>query len=277
MALIDDEKLAHEVRKFSCLYDKSLNSYKESQPKKNAWKAIDEELGKECGESKQAWSLLLNRYSKRKCQLRKVNVSGADTQKVQKARKNLEEYGFLSWIDCFLRSRSSTSNVVSSDGFAPLNPEDPSQDSNFTCDSATALENDSSHESPPAPTSQQQQKRKERKRVKKEDDICGEIRTYLQERKLRNEKINNNPDEMFGKFIASELKQFPEDKKYVVKHEIHQVIFKHQAFYQSLATAKVSSAQQSGYRYDEGETSTAAETSGNTTSSDVPPLYFNNI
>ena len=40
-----DEKLAFEVRKFPCLYDKSLSSYKENQPKKNAWKEIDQALG----------------------------------------------------------------------------------------------------------------------------------------------------------------------------------------------------------------------------------------
>ena len=65
MSLVNDEKLAVEVQKYPCLYDKSLACYKESQPKRNAWKLIDESLEKDLGSFQQAWNLLLNRYSKR--------------------------------------------------------------------------------------------------------------------------------------------------------------------------------------------------------------------
>ena len=34
----NDEKLAFEVKKFPCLYDKSLSSYKENQPPKKCLK-----------------------------------------------------------------------------------------------------------------------------------------------------------------------------------------------------------------------------------------------
>ena len=47
MAIVkSDEKLAFKVRKFPCVYDISLSSYKENQPPKNAWKEIDQALGK---------------------------------------------------------------------------------------------------------------------------------------------------------------------------------------------------------------------------------------
>ena len=42
----NDEKLAFEVKKFSCLHDKSLSSYKENQPPKNAWKEVNQALVK---------------------------------------------------------------------------------------------------------------------------------------------------------------------------------------------------------------------------------------
>ena len=45
----EDERLSVEVQKYSCLYDKSLKSYKEKDRKKNAWMKIDETLGYEEG------------------------------------------------------------------------------------------------------------------------------------------------------------------------------------------------------------------------------------
>ena len=46
---------------------------------------------------------------------------------------------------------------------------------------------------------------------------------------MRRERSNNHADEMFGKFVATEIKVFPENLKYLIKHEINQVIFKHQS------------------------------------------------
>ena len=69
--------------------------------------------GNDPGASLQAWTLLLNRYrySKRKSRFKKVNVSGADLATVEKARRSLEEYKFLNWLDGFLRPKTTISNV----------------------------------------------------------------------------------------------------------------------------------------------------------------------
>lgn len=45
----EDEILAEEVRKYPCLYDKSDSGYKERDRVKNAWKAVENELGLEEG------------------------------------------------------------------------------------------------------------------------------------------------------------------------------------------------------------------------------------
>ena len=45
----EDELLAEEVRKYPCLYDKSLPTYKEKDRKANAWRAVETELGLEEG------------------------------------------------------------------------------------------------------------------------------------------------------------------------------------------------------------------------------------
>ena len=45
----EDELLAEEVRKYPCLYDNSLPTYKEKDRKANAWRAVETELGLEEG------------------------------------------------------------------------------------------------------------------------------------------------------------------------------------------------------------------------------------
>lgn len=48
-SLTEDEKLAEEVRKYSCLYDKADKGYKERDRVKNAWKEVELSLGYEEG------------------------------------------------------------------------------------------------------------------------------------------------------------------------------------------------------------------------------------
>ena len=43
----EDGLLAEKVRKYPCLYDKSLPTYKEKDRKANAWRAVETELGLE--------------------------------------------------------------------------------------------------------------------------------------------------------------------------------------------------------------------------------------
>ena len=45
----EDGLLVEEVRKYPCLYDKSLPTYKEKDRKANAWRAVETELGLEEG------------------------------------------------------------------------------------------------------------------------------------------------------------------------------------------------------------------------------------
>ena len=46
--LKEEEKLAEEIQKFPCLYDKS-SGYKEKNRKKNAWCEVENTLGYEEG------------------------------------------------------------------------------------------------------------------------------------------------------------------------------------------------------------------------------------
>ena len=47
--LKEEERLAKEIRKFPCLYDKSNKVYKENDRKKNAWLEVENFLGYEEG------------------------------------------------------------------------------------------------------------------------------------------------------------------------------------------------------------------------------------
>ena len=58
--LLHEEELAEAVRKFPCLYDKRVLSYKDKRAKANACKKIEETLGMEEG----------NNYINNNCRLR---------------------------------------------------------------------------------------------------------------------------------------------------------------------------------------------------------------
>ena len=65
------------------------------------------------------------------------------------------------------------------------------------------------------------------KRHLEQEDIYQEKATYLKDRKVRKERRDgrNDPDEVFGRMVALELKSFPEDKKFLIKHQINQIIY----------------------------------------------------
>ena len=44
-AIEGDKTSAEVVKKYQCLYDKSIPRYKERDQYKNAWKAVDKEIG----------------------------------------------------------------------------------------------------------------------------------------------------------------------------------------------------------------------------------------
>ena len=58
------------------------------------------------------------------------------------------------------------------------------------------------------------------------ENIYQEIATYLKDRKVRKEQRDgrNDPDEVFGRMVASELKSLPECK-FLIKHQVNQTIY----------------------------------------------------
>ena len=212
----DLENLACHVEKYPCLYDKGSSAYKEMLPKKNAWARIDEAMDKENGWAQREWGLLLNRYSKRRSAYKKVNVSCAKASDDESAKKKFDEYLFLSWLDVFIRPKNTKSNVINSLGTSIAIDE--------------AIEHESSMDAYPPPSESGTDKDSstefsvQKKRRVNRDGVFEEISSYLKDRKERKEQ-SKDPDDVFGMMVAAELKSFPEERKYKIKHEINQVLY----------------------------------------------------
>ena len=270
MSVRDDEKLACEVQKFLCLYNKSLKSYKDHLPKKNAWRLIDESLGKPGGSSKHEWALLLNRYSKKRSNFRKANVSGAKESDVAKAQKSLDEYKFLGWIDCFIRPKATKSNVGNA-GDIPLeiDAEESSVDLTQSIGSG-----DSFAELRPAGMEKEQVPVAKKRRLNQED-MFEQICIYLKDKKRAKEQATRtvDSDDVFGNMVSVELKSFPEHIKFMAKHEINQVIYKHKIIlHESTASSTRSTAAAPP---PPSWSCNQPQTSG-LNSDDLPQVFYNN-
>ena len=265
MTIADNEKTAVEVRKYPYLYDKSNSSYKENLPKINAWKEIDKSMDKPDGTAQRKWELLLNRYSKRRSNFKKVNVSGAKASDVTKALKSLEEYNFLKWIDGFIRQKNSKSNVLVSQ-IDENNDEEEGNDEEETFEEQ--LE-DSSFELV------QEKALPVKKRCLTQEDMFAQVSNYLKERMTKKQTSrSNDPDDIFGKMVSSELRAFPDNIKFMVNREINQVIYKHHnlLLYQPpTSTFHLTPATPSPNWAIEPQASTCSSTSN----ADLPPAIFN--
>ena len=88
-----DERLAEAVRGYPVIYDKSHAGHKDNLQKENAWKLIVEECSiEDVKTAKRLFDNLKKRYNKRRKNLKEVDVSGTSRKKVEKAKKELDEF-----------------------------------------------------------------------------------------------------------------------------------------------------------------------------------------
>ena len=219
MGLAEDEKLAECVRQYELLYNKSLTDYKDKRLKDAHWGKIDEALGNPAGSSASNWTLLLNRYSRRRMALRAVNVSGQGAEQVRKANKDMEEYKFLSWYDAFVRPKKSRTNL-------PVTNDPTEEIANISAESVndeplSAMPETPQRNASPTPTLPT---------TKQKHDVMENVAKFLKykmEKDEKREKKVDDADDVFGKMVAAELKEIPKERKALVKHEINNVLFKH--------------------------------------------------
>lgn len=138
--MINEEDLSVSVQKYTVLYDKGHKEFHRKDIKKNAWKAVAEELGFENGknilsqsipyskyiyiiiiyiiyiiqvagdEAEKAFTRLRDKYARAKKLAREGNKSGSSARATKKAREKLENLAFMQWLDNYIKPRKSKNN-----------------------------------------------------------------------------------------------------------------------------------------------------------------------
>eukprot|EP00794_Sanderia_malayensis_P017306 gene17306-19039_t len=103
-SLGEDMALAAEVRKHPCLYNRNFSGYKKEEPSSKAWQAIGDVLGLDKDVCARKFENLKKRYSKKRCTAKKAR----DPVSIAKAKKTLESYSFLKWLNLHIRIREVT-------------------------------------------------------------------------------------------------------------------------------------------------------------------------
>ena len=191
---------------------------------------------------------LKKRYQKKKAELRRQDKFGTCLAAVEKARKDLEPYLFLSWLDPFLATRArdvKCTNVLSSK--KRTMPAD--KDSSENEENSSANEHDESadevHEpsvtspQPPAKSPAVQKQKQSRVKISKKvskkqteeqkDALELDLLLSLQaDRKKRDIIRQDDPEQLFANSLAADLRKFSEPEKFMITHKLHNVVFRYQ-------------------------------------------------
>lgn len=188
------------------------------------------------------FEILKKRYSRKRNALRKSSASGAGSSDVSGPTRELEKYAFLAWLNPFIQLRRTKSNFDDSSQLnSPdnLSAEDELEDEHY--ESENEFETELKRRKVQYNTQSKKQPEKPIKKTPPNNQTRAEIQNAeLEIMRGMTDAINKiqqpspvlpppeeeSLDNLFGKVIAGELKRFPEDVKFQVKHEINNVIYK---------------------------------------------------
>ena len=201
------------------------------------------------GSAAKVFETLKKKYSRKRVNLRKSSRSGVGTRDLEKAKKELEEYSFLRWLDAFVRPRKTKSNMpeasleinknlnvgheVENDSYDSEESEGVGLDAlNNDTESFTTLEESTFSKKCEKEQVMVKQKPQSFTQVNQADimrselDVMGNMLKIWKQRltSLSDEK-QDDEDDLFGKLVAAELKKLPEWRKYRLKHEINNLIY----------------------------------------------------
>ena len=180
------------------------------------------------------------KHSKKRLNYKISSRSGSGFRDVENDRAELAKYTFMGWLDEFIRPRKTKSNIAfietnkspvlltSREEESNIEDNSNNQDDDSYCDS---LFDQQTVENSTIETARKKAKKSASLKDKKEgisDSVqIDAMKTMIQFMKTRMEKPKESEteDDMFGKMTASELKKFPENLKYRLKHDINQVIY----------------------------------------------------
>ena len=199
------------------------------------------------GEAFRLWDNLLKRYRKKKDTLSALTRSGAGFNDVNRAKQELDKYGFLQWINPHITLRSTITNFD-----APPEPDDMSEDDldsigNDEEAPVTAVTGANSDEPPQRPTQQakvgekrpleplpkwsKKDPRMEAKRAEAEVSALKEVSNALQAFSSSSNKpkaANDDGHIKFSEYLATQLKKIKSDYyKFKAKQEMQESIFEY--------------------------------------------------
>ena len=201
------------------------------------------------GSAAKAFETLKKKYSRKRVNLRKSSRSGVGTPDLEKAKKELEEYSFLRWLDSFVRPRKTKSNIpgasleinknlnvrhkVENDGYDSEESEGVGLNAlNDDTESFTTLEESVTSENCEKEVVMVKQKLPSFTQVNQADimgselDVMGNmLKVWKQRLTSISDEKQDDEDDLFGKLVAAELKKLPERQKYKLKHEINNLMY----------------------------------------------------
>ena len=188
---------------------------------------------------------LKKRYQKKKAELRRQDKSGTCLAAVEKARKDLEPYLFLSWLGPFLATRARDVKCTN-DKDSSENEEDSSVNEHDEFAEEVHEPPVTSPQPPaksPAVQKQKQRRVKISKKVSKKqteeqkDALELDLLMSLQaDRKKRDIIRQDDLEQLFANSLAADLRKFSEAEKFMIKHKLHNVVFRYQMARQQTPT-----------------------------------------
>ena len=188
-------------------------------------------------------------YNRKKNAWKAKKVSGRGLNDVKREEKAFKEYSFMAWLDSYIKPRNTTTNFVDDDNESEV-------DDNISIDEFLREDGDENYvhynpdtgpsagpstgpgASPGASPFREDIEKTEpgsgkRKLPKKETIKSREINlmqgmeTIIQRRLNSTSSSEEDGDSIFGKMLSSELKNFDEDDKFEMKHEMYNIIYKY--------------------------------------------------
>ena len=232
-------------------------AHKENNVVENAWEEISKALDfvESSTKCKLHFDNMKKRYVKKRNDVRKADKTGTSLAEKEKAENAFIPYKFLQWMDPFIATRSSKTNIPSlrqspsavitpqpnEDEDDPISMNSDDNEDEFR-DYVDALDTSRNQSESTTPTSlnrslfpRMRTTKKQGKRIKtselidsEEIRLMKELQNDIKVKRERLENLQTNPDQIYGQMLASELSQFREDEKCLIKHEIRNVIFKYQ-------------------------------------------------
>lgn len=176
------------------------------------------------------------RYLKRRNEYKKVaNKSGTSTAIVDRANRELQLYSFLFWLDDYLKPRKTKSNVKDE---IVNNVEDKSTIEEYDSDDQSTTQHLRN-----TPDDSSDNQRSEKRKISKKESVSSKAKKHKElslveekqlaimnqmEKDLAEDKEKQDQEYYYAQSIAAELRSFSESERFMVKHEINNVIFKYQ-------------------------------------------------